>query len=543
MRHVNLPYRSSGLGPVFECFSSLGEIFSPGVDASCWQCLSKQRTVALFVLRCSAPSLWRCARTAVGRRRGTRVLAGASIPGSSTLHAARLTSRLRPSAYRLRGRRCRCRRRPRPPPRRQSAISSAPRSTRWCESARRQLWPCLWRFPRARRRTGPPLAGRSFPCFLGGRRKRERGGDDAFGCRQRRRPFLSRPPGSLSLAARSAGQRGLERTCSRRSVLCRSDLCRRARSLSCHPLAALQLFLSSLGISGESSRTENFLFSALAHTTSAVLRLLRERKQSPPHTHCSCSFLFFSPQARGLSTGSCSLFALQQQLLLESIYGKKERAPAYKTSGLVPNSAAATRKKERAQMDSARLVLDKVQNDSYAHLIFLLSVRAFTAHHKLRYKWLACQFDASKDSQSDDKRGRQKSSHMSTDETKLKKRKTHQISPSLPLNNNDKRQENNAASSDAPGFKRTWDQFKAAGDGTATAKGAAGAGGGAISPTRKRNPLSAATTAGGANGVAVTSHAASFAAGSTPGGGAFVLPPLSRVKGEESVKVRERGRG
>jgi hypothetical protein len=99
-------------------------------------------------------------------------------------------------------------------------------------------------------------------------------------------------------------------------VLCRSDLCRRARSLSCHPLAALQLFLSSLGISGESSRTENFLFSALAHTTSAVLRLLRERKQSPPHTHTalvpscfSLHRLVVSSQARALCSlcnNSCS---------------------------------------------------------------------------------------------------------------------------------------------------------------------------------------------------------------------------------------------
>ena len=60
-----------------------------------------------------------------------------------------------------------------------------------------------------------------------------------------------------------------------------------------------------------------------------------------------------------------------------------------------------------------------------------------------------------------------------------------------------------------------------------------------MSPPRKRNPLVAPATAG-ANGVAVPSHAAAFAAGSTPGAGAFRAPPAPRVKDEESVKVSER---
>ena len=84
-----------------------------------------------------------------------------------------------PLPYRLRCRRCRRRRRPRPPPQRQSAISPALRSTRLCESGRHPPWPCPWRCPRARQRTGPPSAGRSFPWLneeeeRDGERKRRR---------------------------------------------------------------------------------------------------------------------------------------------------------------------------------------------------------------------------------------------------------------------------------------------------------------------------------------------------------------------------------
>ena len=119
-------------------------------------------------------------------------------------------------------------------------------------------------------------------------------------------------------------------------------------------------------------------------------------------------------------------------------------------------------------------------------------------------------------------------------------RETHPISlcspPSVSLNNN-KRQENAAASSDASAFKRTWDHVKSAAAGMVDAKGAAGAAG-VISPARKRNPLAAATA--GPNGVAVASHAAAFAVGSTPGAGGFMGPPPPRPKGDESVKVREK---
>lgn len=72
------------------------------------------------------------------------------------------TTASRISPYRLH---CRPRRRPRPPPRRQSAISPALRSTRWCASGRHPPWPCPWRCPRGLRRTGPPSAGRSSPFF------------------------------------------------------------------------------------------------------------------------------------------------------------------------------------------------------------------------------------------------------------------------------------------------------------------------------------------------------------------------------------------
>ena len=166
----------------------------------CWKCLSRERErECRLVLNVFRSLVSRSDLTAVGKRHGARVLAGASTPGSSRLHAARrfffVDHSPNSSPHRLRCRRCRRRRRPRPPPRRQSAISPALRSTRLCESGRRPPWPCPWRCPRAHRRTGPPSAGRSFPWLneeeeRDGERKRRRRRCRCSGFRRRRRSLF-----------------------------------------------------------------------------------------------------------------------------------------------------------------------------------------------------------------------------------------------------------------------------------------------------------------------------------------------------------------
>ena len=93
--------------------------------------------------------------------------------------------------------------------------------------------------------------------------------------------------------------------------------------------------------------------------------------------------LVFSPQLpRGLVK---TPFSQQQLLLLESLDAEREGAPGYRKRRFFAFNlcwGAARKKKKGKRMDSTRLVLDKVNNGSFARLLFLRSVGELGRHHK-----------------------------------------------------------------------------------------------------------------------------------------------------------------